>query len=654
MLFNQPGWRWCRKCQGLFFGPGPARVCPADGAAHDPTGSGPYTLPDLSMSQLNPSDPPLRSLGEEGWSHCSKCQGLFFSHAAERRCPGGGLHDGTGSGDYVIETPGARDQRYCVTDFQSAWKRCAFCSGIYFTGNVPADRPGNEAGACPSVPGGHIADETTNYLLMGAGPLDVSERAELLIVGPPALLPALQPLVAHKQTTGMPTLMVELDAVVERYEGRDEVEMLKRGITYAVECLGTRYVLLAGDASVMPVRYRWERFGSSPNQWRQGVYSPTDLYYANLYRDHVQDPAGDVTHGAWSDWDANGDSLYNFQDFDNDTHSVNPDQVDGYCDVAIGRLPTSDPAEVETYVNKVISYETGRLPAPHKSVSIMVDAFYDSWQSCENEIETRTPLTSANWPDVDRVGYNFTISNPPTNGLRDAGGEPIAEVVGASAWAIYVGHGSPGGWDIPGSDANSIAEMQGWGNTPPVLAAGCSTGQLTTFAPDGPTRYTDTAGDPHWYWTLPPGSGTPTEIVDYGANDPMDGAGVPVQTWTAAADGTLPAIMPAEPSVFQNDCLTVARQWLFSGTNTGAVIYFGEQTVAQNNWGTALAGELLHAAQHGSLDSQIVGDLWTAACRAYWAEYASTDDAIGNPRIYLSYMTLYGDPSLRTRPFTPA
>jgi hypothetical protein len=44
----QRGWNWCRKCQGLFWGPGiHFSVCPA-GGNHSNVGSGSYTLTDLT------------------------------------------------------------------------------------------------------------------------------------------------------------------------------------------------------------------------------------------------------------------------------------------------------------------------------------------------------------------------------------------------------------------------------------------------------------------------------------------------------------------------------------------------------------------------------------------------------------------------------
>ena len=43
-VFQQDNWRWCHKCQGLFFGGNATQGhCPA-GGAHDHVGSGDYSL----------------------------------------------------------------------------------------------------------------------------------------------------------------------------------------------------------------------------------------------------------------------------------------------------------------------------------------------------------------------------------------------------------------------------------------------------------------------------------------------------------------------------------------------------------------------------------------------------------------------------------
>ena len=60
---RQSGWRWCNRCQGLFFGGHSAGVC-ATGFAHDESGSGDYSLDfagdssDDDVSRLDPAEFP--------------------------------------------------------------------------------------------------------------------------------------------------------------------------------------------------------------------------------------------------------------------------------------------------------------------------------------------------------------------------------------------------------------------------------------------------------------------------------------------------------------------------------------------------------------------------------------------------------------------
>jgi len=93
--FAQSNWRWCNKCQGLFFGGNPNPVCPA-GGPHDSTGSGNYALVLDTAAD-----------GQPDWRWCNKCQGLFFGGNPNPVCPAGGPHDSAGSGDYVlVQVPG--------------------------------------------------------------------------------------------------------------------------------------------------------------------------------------------------------------------------------------------------------------------------------------------------------------------------------------------------------------------------------------------------------------------------------------------------------------------------------------------------------------------------------------------------------------------
>jgi hypothetical protein len=87
---GQSNWRWCSKCQGLWFGGNASSgKCPA-GGAHTKVGSGNYTLAHQSGA------------GQANWRWCSKCQGLWFAGNPVSVCPAGGMHTKVGSGDYRL------------------------------------------------------------------------------------------------------------------------------------------------------------------------------------------------------------------------------------------------------------------------------------------------------------------------------------------------------------------------------------------------------------------------------------------------------------------------------------------------------------------------------------------------------------------------
>ena len=68
----QDNWRWCDKCQGIFFGPSvAASSCPSGGthSAHAQSGSGNYSLPHNA---------PADASRQSEWRWCDKCQGLYF------------------------------------------------------------------------------------------------------------------------------------------------------------------------------------------------------------------------------------------------------------------------------------------------------------------------------------------------------------------------------------------------------------------------------------------------------------------------------------------------------------------------------------------------------------------------------------------------
>jgi peptidase M23-like protein len=95
----QADWRYCYKCGLLFFGPNQSiSRCPAPGnGRHSGSLSGKYYLFIAASPVAN-----IGGLGEQGWRWCNKCQGLWFPSLAISDCPADGVHTAAGSGNYVL------------------------------------------------------------------------------------------------------------------------------------------------------------------------------------------------------------------------------------------------------------------------------------------------------------------------------------------------------------------------------------------------------------------------------------------------------------------------------------------------------------------------------------------------------------------------
>jgi hypothetical protein len=142
----QAAWRFCVNCRAMFWSPsGPHGYCPAPGggATHVPSSSN-YGLPHDGPAIGNAAN---GGLGVQiGWRYCGKCQGLFWGpSAAVSICPAPDLslenppHAITSNTIYDMLFGGWASN---VLILQSGWNYCSVCRGLYW-GN------GAAAGICP-------------------------------------------------------------------------------------------------------------------------------------------------------------------------------------------------------------------------------------------------------------------------------------------------------------------------------------------------------------------------------------------------------------------------------------------------------------------------------------------------------------------------
>ena len=321
-----------------------------------------------------------------------------------------------------------------------------------------------------------------------AGPQD------LLILAPDEFMAAVQPLVQHKNQSGMTAIAASISSLMPFFRGADDPEMIKRAIQYAHENLATKYVMLVGDASLFPVRFRHTHRLSQPypdsaawnaahpalqnppiitdaagNYAGGGNFEAGDLYYANLYHHTAQYPETTIL-GAFDTWDANRNGLYNEANWVG-VPQANPDNVDGYPDIAVGRVTAHTAADVTAYVSKVIAYESAEPGAAE--LTFVADQQYPGATDGVAAIISNSELTSRGVA-AGRISY-LLIENPKGNPCAAASWDPgrlDIFALGADGSQVYHkawdGTGwlpSPTGWDPAGGSCDSFAAVTAWGRT---------------------------------------------------------------------------------------------------------------------------------------------------------------------------------------------
>ncbi len=187
-------------------------------------------------------------------------------------------------------------------------------------------------------------------------PMLFPDKYDLLIIAPKVFSNALQPLINHKNSFGVKTILKTVEDIYSQYNGYDKQEEIKYCIKDAIESWGISHVLLVGGMKgqkyewYLPVRYTNNHAGKP---LETGFIS--DLYYADIYK--IED-----NETVFEDWDSNGNKIYaEFISVYNETSKlyelIDKDILDCRPDVNVGRLACRSISEVNMLVDKIIKYE---------------------------------------------------------------------------------------------------------------------------------------------------------------------------------------------------------------------------------------------------------------------------------------------------------
>ena len=249
-----------------------------------------------------------------------------------------------------------------------------------------------------------------------------SGAPEYLIVTGQTLADAFAPLAKWKTMKGLTAETVTMDEVLAMSTGIDDAEKLRNFLIDKYNS-GTRYVLLGGDETVVPIRYAFAANTSSMPTL--DLLQICDLYF------------GDV-NGVW---DVDGDGVYG---------EPTQDSADINAELLVGRLPFCTPEQVSAYVSKLIKYEQnpndGDYAYLNRSLFIAADQMRDYGDGVgEHVLLARSLPTHVISDTTDLIEAPTGVADNPSYPLA---GSSIAKL--SEGWGIIslLIHGRLDGWVI--------------------------------------------------------------------------------------------------------------------------------------------------------------------------------------------------------------
>jgi hypothetical protein len=121
---EQYGWKYCKKCKSLFWGPSEVLSSCYAGGTHE-------SLPNSYEYALHYDCQNAPSSIQIGWKYCVNCKTLFWGGCeSTSSCPAGGTHNSTGSSTYglLFQNDGT------FSPVQSNWKYCSKCKSLDYAG----------------------------------------------------------------------------------------------------------------------------------------------------------------------------------------------------------------------------------------------------------------------------------------------------------------------------------------------------------------------------------------------------------------------------------------------------------------------------------------------------------------------------------------
>ncbi len=182
-----------------------------------------------------------------------------------------------------------------------------------------------------------------------------------LIVCPDSLIATYQILADWRKKQGYDVIITSLEDIYANYPGIDNADKLRNAIIALHENHNIDYLTLGGDEAQIPHRQLFA-FDCEFGAYDDENDIPADMYYGGLD----------------GSWDANNNGIYGEDD----------DEPDYYPEIYVSRLSINNSADLENYLNRLISYEAGAVEADYYQLSGLTQDLWEGNRSyrCQNYI----------------------------------------------------------------------------------------------------------------------------------------------------------------------------------------------------------------------------------------------------------------------------
>ena len=277
--------------------------------------------------------------------------------------------------------------------------------------------------------------------------LFTADEYDLLIITDEKFASKLQSLVDHKNSINVRTVLDTTQNIYTNYDGRDEPEDIKLRIKDAIEEWGIKYVLLAGGRKGQTFNWYVPERRTNNDDGEEGGFA-SDLYYGDIYKDDNGTPV-------FEDWDSNGNGI--FAEWAN--FGSGKDIIDYDPDVSVGRIPFRYDFEIDTVINKIITYENLADDSWFKNAVVISG---DTGPPCRGpatigiyEGELSTGISADLLEDIGFNVERLWLSQGAWSGRKDI----INTISEGSGFIHMAGHGNPAYWGNFLPDAQSEEEM---------------------------------------------------------------------------------------------------------------------------------------------------------------------------------------------------